>query len=192
MKAALRLSAERRSIASVGLRELSREAGMHHTAIYRHFQSIEDVAVALVEPLSVQLRADLRETRRKAVEGGEDLIRASTQRYFDYVREHPQGVIFCAREIHGGLPALRQALQQMLDDFAADSAEDLALLAPGLDLPDADSLHTLTRLIAQHTLFAALDYLEQPSQRADIVERAVTFAEWLIAGASHCCRNKAQ
>ncbi len=183
MKACLRLSAQRRSVADLGLRELAREAGLHHTAIYRHFQSTEDVAVALVERLSGQLRADLRKTRREAVQKGRNMIRASTQRYFDYVREHPQGVTFCAREVHGPLPALRQALQQMLDDFAADSAEDLALLAPQLQLPNDGRALTLTRLIAQHTLFAALDYLEHEDRRQVIVERAVTFSEWLIAGA---------
>tara|TARA_R110001583_G_scaffold70549_2_gene199581 strand:- start:439 stop:1110 length:672 start_codon:yes stop_codon:yes gene_type:complete len=183
LKAALRLGARQRSIANLGLRELAREAGMHHTAIYRHFKSIDEVAVALVEPLSAQLRVDLRFARRSANRDAKDMIRASTLRYFGYVREHPLGVIFCAREIHGGLPCLREALQKMLDEFAADSAEDLCLL--GLDklLPDYEMLLTLTRLIAQHTLFAALDYLEQKENSDVIVERTVIFVECLIAGA---------
>ena len=184
LRAALKLSAQRRSIANIGLRELAREAGLHHTAIYRHFKSVDDVATTLVHTLSSQLRADLRRTRRAAVEDGQDMIRASTQRYFDYVLQHPQGVIFCAREVHGALPTLRQALQAMLDDFAMDSADDLAELTPELELPDRETVLVLTRLIAEHTLYAAMDYLEHPGQRAQIVNRATLFSEWLIAGAS--------
>lgn len=183
LKAALRLGARSRSIASLGLRELAREAGMHHTAIYRHFQSIDDVAVALVEPLSAQLRKDLHAARSSARKGPKDMIRASTLRYFEYVREHPLGVIFCAREIHGGLPILREALQVMLDEFAVDSAEDLISLDLDNQLPTYDMLLTLTRIIAQHTLFAALDYLEQPEDSDKIVERTVILVECLIAGA---------
>lgn len=184
LRAALKLSAQRRSIANIGLRELAREAGLHHTAIYRHFRSVDDVAVTLVQTLSSQLRADLRRTRRAAVEDGQDMIRASTQRYFDYVLQHPQGVIFCAREVHGALPTLRQALQAMLDDFAADSADDLAELAPHMALQDRSTALVLTRMIAEHTLYAAMDYLEHPEQRRQIVHRATLFSEWLIAGAS--------
>ncbi|WP_373097473.1 TetR family transcriptional regulator [Zhongshania sp.] len=183
LKAALRLGARNRSIANLGLRELAREAGMHHTAIYRHFKSIDEVAVALVEPLSTQLRADLRMARRNAKRDPKDMIRASTQRYFEYVQEHPLGVIFCAREIHGGLPSLREALQKMLDEFAADSAEDLSLLGLQELLPDYQMLLTLTHLIAQHTLFAALDYLEKPERGEEVVERTVIFVECLIVGA---------
>ncbi len=183
MKAALRLSAQRRSISDLGIRELAREAGLHHTAIYRHFQSIETVAVALVERLSTQLRADLRKTRREAAQGGQDLVRASTERYFEYVKAHPQGVIFCAREMHGALPVLREALHQMLDDFASDTAFDLATLSTHLQLPDEETLLVLTRLIAEQTLFAALDYLEQVERRPEIVERSTLSSKWLIAGA---------
>ncbi|MGB1558722.1 MAG: TetR family transcriptional regulator, partial [Oceanococcaceae bacterium] len=177
-------SAQQRSIANLGLRELAREAGLHHTAIYRHFSSIEDVALALVEKLSSQLRADLRQARRAAVTDGQDFIRVSNQHYFDYVLKHPQGVIFCAREVHGALPSLRQALQTMLDEFAADSAEDLAEFAPAGTLPDRQSVLVLTRLIAEHTLFSALDYLEYPQHRAQIVNRAHLLSEWLLAGSS--------
>ncbi|MEN8719486.1 MAG: TetR family transcriptional regulator [Oceanococcaceae bacterium] len=183
LSAALRLGARNRSIASLGLRELAREAGMHHTAIYRHFSSIEEVAEGLVGLLSKQLRADLRAARRGASQNLAELIRASTERYFAYIGEHPQGVIFCAREIHGALPALRSALQGLLDDFAADSAADLQGLEIGQALNNDHDLLTLTRLVAHHNLFAALDYLEPDADRERVVERAVRFTQWLVAGA---------
>jgi hypothetical protein len=112
------------------------------------------------------------------------MIRASTQRYFDYVRDHPLGVIFCAREIHGGLPCLRKALQEMLDEFAIDNVEDFISRDLEKKLPEYDMLLTLMRIIAQHTLYAALDYLEQPEQGEKIVERTIILVECLIAGAA--------
>ncbi len=91
LKAALRLGEKHRSISNIGLRELAREAGMHHTAIYRHFQSIDDIALALVELLASELRAELQ-LAAKAFRGNtQDMIRASTQHYFNYVSEHPLG-----------------------------------------------------------------------------------------------------
>ncbi len=183
LQAALRLGARHRSIGNLGLRELAREAGMHHTAIYRHFKSIDDVAVALVEPLSTQLRKELHAARTNAKKAPGDMIRASTKRYFEYVSEHPLGTIFYAREIHGRLPVLRAALQSMLDEFAADIAEDLMSLDWENRLPAYDMLHMLTCVIVQHSLFAALDYLEKPDQSELIMNRTIVFVECLITGA---------
>lgn len=184
LKAALRLGEKHRSISNVGLRELAREAGMHHTAIYRHFQSIEEIALALVELLASELRAELQSAAKAFRGSTQDMIRASAQHYFNYVSEHPLGVIFCAREIHGSLPSLRRALQSMLDDFALDRAEDLSKLDTKNSLPNFETLLMLTRLIAQHTLFAALDYLEEPKDRERIVEQTIIFVGWLIEGAN--------
>ncbi len=186
LSAALRLSIRTRSVASLGLRELAREAGLHHTAFYRHFSSMDEVAVALVDPLTRSLRAELRAIRRGTAGDASKVIKASTERYFEYVRSHQDGFIFCVREIHGGVPALRKALHEMLESFGRDMEQDLRAIKMLPDLEDSsdNELTEITRLIAHHTFYAALDFLEAPPpQRKMIVARAITFIEWLIEGA---------
>ena len=53
-----------RSFGSISLREVARGAGIVPTAFYRHFASMEDLGVTLVEDSMRVLRRTLREGRR--------------------------------------------------------------------------------------------------------------------------------
>ena len=49
------------SLVALSLRQVAKEVGIVPTAFYRHFDSIEDLGLALVEESFVSLRAMLRE-----------------------------------------------------------------------------------------------------------------------------------
>ena len=53
-----------RSFASLSLREVAKAAGIVPTAFYRHFASMEDLGVTVVEDSMRVLRKTLREGRR--------------------------------------------------------------------------------------------------------------------------------
>ncbi|MGB7364538.1 MAG: TetR family transcriptional regulator, partial [Rhodococcus sp. (in: high G+C Gram-positive bacteria)] len=53
-----------RSFSSVSLREVTRAAGIVPTAFYRHFASMEDLGVAVVEDSMRVLRKILKDVRR--------------------------------------------------------------------------------------------------------------------------------
>src|ERR1700761_6934175 len=63
IEAALRLTAGGRSFASLGLRELAREAGLNPNTVYRHFSALDDRAREAVASMSRRLRSMLRRER---------------------------------------------------------------------------------------------------------------------------------
>lgn len=185
MAAALRLSSSSRSLSSLGLRELAREAGLNPNTFYRHFRDLDDLGMALIADIATQLRQPLRALRREAaaraacceqlklpmlfgidLQRGRRVTHETVQLFFDFVDQQPAVFILGVRELHGSSPLLRQALMTVMDEFAADMALDILefkLLPSNLE-------HAQVRQISQlvsHGLFAqVLDYLAQPERKA--------------------------
>jgi len=184
--AALRLASTRRSLSSLGLRELAREAGLNPNTFYRHFDDVDDLGLAIIRDIAIQLRQPLRDLRREAAERaqpgagdanlpfGLDLdrglrvTRETVRLFFDFVESHPEAFIIGMRELHGPSPVLRAALARVMDEFGEDMAEDIRQLHL---LPDVDEgeLNQLSRLISRQLFQQSLDYLERPpEQRAEV------------------------
>lgn len=70
MGAALELAATTRSLASLGLREVARHAGLNPNTFYRHFKDFDDLGVAMFKDLGTELRAGLRERRMRPAAKG--------------------------------------------------------------------------------------------------------------------------
>ena len=205
MEAALRLTVQTRSLSSLGLRELAREAGLNPNTFYRHFKTLDDLGLAIIEELASQLRQPLRDLRHQAAQRadapapgmalkalsllGIDLGRGrrvcceTVQLFFAFVGEHPQAFILGMRELHGASPLLREALRRVMDDFAADMAADIGLLnlLPSLD---PGSIRQVSTLISRQLFQQTLDYIEQPGQRAVICAQAEAQILMMFAGAS--------
>ena len=85
-----------RSLASVSLREVTRSAGIVPTAFYRHFASMEDLGVALVEDSMRMLRQMLRDARKDpSVKNATESLRILVRQ----VRSHEDQFRFLARDI---------------------------------------------------------------------------------------------
>jgi AcrR family transcriptional regulator len=54
--AAARLGARARGITALGVRELGREAGLNPNTFYRHFQTLDDLGLAVVEDFATTVR----------------------------------------------------------------------------------------------------------------------------------------
>lgn len=65
LRAALRLAAAH-GFASLGLREVSREAGIAPTSFYRHFADMEELGMALIRELAGRVLSGLDERMRAA------------------------------------------------------------------------------------------------------------------------------
>ena len=74
MEAALRLASSRRSLSSIGLRELAREAGLNPNTFYRHFADVDDLGLAIIRDIATQLRQPLRELRLEAAGRAPQLV----------------------------------------------------------------------------------------------------------------------
>ncbi|HEX4871934.1 MAG TPA: HTH-type transcriptional repressor FabR [Nevskiaceae bacterium] len=186
LDAALRLMAEGRSFTSLGLREITREAGVVPTSFYRHFRDLDELGLALVDDGAGTLRRLLREARAR---GGdyEDLLRRSVAIYRDYVREHRLAFLFVASERSGGSPLIRAAIRTEVSHFASELAQDLRRLNLLPHLSTA-TLVMVCGLVVDTMLNAAgllLDLPESPSrQEEELLETFVRQLRLIFLGAA--------
>lgn len=119
---ALALAGER-SFASLSLREVAKAAGVVPTAFYRHFASMDDLGVTLVEDAMRVLRRMLREGRRDgAAPSGTEAIRIVAKQ----ARTNDAEFQFLVRERYGGSPELQRAIDVELRLFAKELTHDLS------------------------------------------------------------------
>ncbi len=57
-----------RHFASLGIREVTRQAGVVPTSFYRHFRSMDDLGLQLVDELGLVLRRMMREARANVLQ----------------------------------------------------------------------------------------------------------------------------
>ncbi len=198
MEAALELAATTRSIASLGLREVARHAGLNPNTFYRHFRDFDDLGVAMLKDLGTALRAGLRERRMQPAQKGfrladfsspaeglleaQAIARESVGLVLDFVTEHREAYIVGVRELYGTSPVMREAMRDLLEGIAQDMTEDLmeVLKLPGVD---PDELIEIARLIVRQMVFFSMDYLEQDANRPAIRRQAERFILLLFWGA---------
>ncbi|GAB1641291.1 TetR family transcriptional regulator [Krasilnikovia sp. MM14-A1259] len=170
---------EHRSLGSIGLREITRAAGVTPTAFYRHFPDVGSLGVALVDECLGSLRATIRSVRDGLSSSDEVINRsiAVLARQVHHDREHFR---FVARERHGGVPAVRAAIAEQLDLFAAELATDFAgdklRGGPQFDRWIAADLQMVTGLIVNHMVFTAAALLDAPPDSADAEQRVIDTA----------------
>ncbi|AZM59905.1 MULTISPECIES: TetR family transcriptional regulator [unclassified Streptomyces] len=116
---------EGQSLSSLGLREVTRAVGIAPTAFYRHFRSIEDLGVALVEEALGSLHPMIRTTVETTGDGEERIARA-LELIAGHVDAYPAHVRFVTRERHGGVRVVREAIRDQLGRFTVEVGEALA------------------------------------------------------------------
>lgn len=173
-----------RSFASVSLREVARSAGIVPTAFYRHFASMEDLGVALVEDSMRMLRQMLRDARRNpstktATESFGILVRQ--------VRSHEDQFRFLSRERYGGVTGVRRAFATELRLFVSELTIDLSRM-PGLEQWDVADLEMTADLLVSTMLTAVVGLLEidRPGSQneKDLIERTEKQIRMIMLGMS--------
>lgn len=172
LEAALRLLDER-SLASLSLREVAREAGIVPTAFYRHFESMDDLGVALVEECTTTLRALTRQAR---AERSTAAIGSSVRTLAKFTRSHRAQLGFLARERYGGVAAVRLAVNSELRLFASELATDLARF-PAFDRLDTEDLRMAAELMVAAMLNTVLSLLEVRGRREELEQDVLRTAE---------------
>lgn len=160
MDAALRLL-EDQSFSSVSLREVTREAGVVPTAFYRHFDSMEQLGLALIDECFRTLRRMIRAARADP-SMVDHAIRASVGILVRYVHENRLQFRFIARERYSGIASIRQAIRSEIRLFASELATDLARF-PEMREWSTEDLQVMAGLIVNAMVSTVEEVLDAPA-----------------------------
>jgi AcrR family transcriptional regulator len=163
-----------KSFGGLSLREVSREAGVVPTAFYRHFASMEELGLALVDESFRTLRQMLRAARSEA--NAQPAIRRSVEILVHHVHEHRLHFRFIARERFGGVSALRQAIRTEIRLFSSELATDLARF-PYLNAWSTEDLQMMAGLMVNAMVSTAEEILDVPIDSSEAEHEIVRTVE---------------
>ncbi|MEW2402270.1 TetR family transcriptional regulator [Streptomyces sp. NPDC046862] len=178
---------EEQSLSSLGLREVTRAVGLAPTAFYRHFRSTADLGVALVEEALGSLHPMIGTTVSTAGDSGQRIARA-VDLIARHVDAYPAHVRFIARERHGGVQPVREAISAQLARFAEEVKAELAKQPESEGWRD-DDLLMLAGLYVDQMLVTASLFLEtvdaSAEERAAVADVAVRRMRLISIGRRH-------
>ncbi len=170
LAAALELSQEQ-GFAQTSLRQVAKRAGVVPAAFYRHFESMDELGLALVERCFTTLRVMIRDAQRDP-QVFDHIIDASAEILVAAVKANKADFAFVARERVGGSEAVRAAIRHELDLFATELSMVLVRL-PNIDKWSPEDVLMVARLFVRNMVAGAEEVVEMPEGRPDLEVRIV-------------------
>lgn len=184
LEGALDLLADR-SLDNLGIREVTRAAGVAPAAFYRHFQRIDDLGLVLVDEAFASLRLLMRDARDDLTQA-EDIIERSVTVLVRHIHDNRAHYRFIAREQYSPVTAVRLAIRREIRLFATELATDLARL-PVVNTWRTEDLVMLADMIVGlmvDTARALLDVIDEaPERELEVVRAAERRLRYLAYGA---------
>jgi len=169
---------EDQSLSSLGLRELTRVVGMAPAAFYRHFRDMADLGVALVEESLGSLQGMIRAILAEH-DGDEERIDAVVDAVAEHVRRHPTHIRFIARERHGGVRSVREAIAAELGRLADEVAAAFAPRLTPAGWPPED-VRMLAELYVDRMVTTATAFMEAQGDEGERERIADTARKQLL------------
>ncbi len=173
------------NFASISLREVAKQAGVVPTSFYRHFGDMEELGLAMVDELGLNLRRLMRgsiDTKQPL----DEMIATCIDVYVDYVLENANLVEFMNQSRTGGTPALQDAIRNELKFAVSRIATELSLVLPQVKSSDRE---IVASLIVSVLLESTTDLLSLPEDNEALLEelrdRAKTQMQVIMTGAEH-------
>ncbi len=179
--AALKLLGPSRSVSTLSLREVAREAGIAPNSFYRHFRDMDELAVALIDMAGESLRQIIGEARQRA-SLEVSVVQSCTDAFMEQLRGDDRLLHILLREGTVGSDAFKHAVERQLSFFEEELGQDLVRLAAlkgsGLYQP-ALTAKAITRLV--FTMGATV--LDLPREKQDeLAAQIVKMVRIIIAG----------
>ncbi|MEV6262818.1 TetR family transcriptional regulator [Streptomyces sp. NPDC051784] len=175
---------EHQSLSSLGLREVTRAVGVTPTAFYRHFGGTADLGVALVEETLGSLHGMIGAILADTGDSEERLDR-SVGLIARHVASQPAHFRFIAREQHGGVSQVREAIAAQLRAFAEEVAEVLGA-EPASEGWEREDLLMLGGLYVDHMVLTASALLDAgPEGEGAVVHAARRRLRLVTLGRAH-------
>ena len=182
LAAALRLIGPHRSVSSLSLREVTREAGIAPNSFYRQFRDMDELTVALIDLAGRSLRKIIGAARdRVATQRG--IVRSSIEAFMEQLRADDKLLHVLLREGTVGSDAYKQAVDRELTFFEEELRTDLVRLAAA----DGTTMHepalvskAITRLVFAMGAMA----MDLPPERdRELIDQICTMVRMIISGA---------
>lgn len=174
-----------RSLDNLGIREVTRSAGVAPAAFYRHFERIDDLGLVIVDEAFATLRQLMRDARDD-VTGADDMIKRSVSALVRHVHDHRDHYRFIAREQYSAVESVRLAIRREIRLFATELATDLARL-PVVGTWPTEDLVMLADLIVGLMVDTArrlIDVIEEaPDREPEVVRATERRLRYLTTGA---------
>lgn len=180
--AALRLIGPHRSLSTLSLREVAREAGIAPNSFYRQFRDMDELAVALIDVAGRSLRKIIGAARhRVATQRG--IVRGSLETFMAQLRADDKLLHVMLREGTVGSDAFKQAVDRELTFFEEELRTDLVRLAAA----EGAVMHepalvskAITRLVFA---IGAMAMDLPPERDKELVDQLCTMVAMIITGA---------
>ena len=187
--AALKLLGPTRSVSTLSLREVAREAGIAPNSFYRHFRDLDELAVALIDLAGESLRQIIGEARQRAT-SKHSVVQGCADAFMDQLRADDRLLHILLREGTVGSAAFKHAAERQLSFFEDELRLDLIRLAKmknsGLHEP-ALTAKAITRLVFAMGATA----LNLPEDKhAELTEQIVVMVRMIIAGTQALAASK--
>ncbi len=187
MDAALAWVDEGQDFSAISIREVAKRAGVVPTAFYRHFTDMEDLALNLVDELSIALRRLMREARQKNQQAGH-MISDSVRLYVAHLLAHRALFRFMSQALSGGSATLRRAVRIEMQFFARELEADLQAmkLLPHLSAQMRENISQLVIYTVAGITVELLDIpANQPAQHEKLIHKTIAQVQVVMLGAAH-------
>ncbi|MDD2945365.1 HTH-type transcriptional repressor FabR [Acinetobacter haemolyticus] len=183
-QAALNLIGPQKSISSLSLREVAREAGIAPNSFYRHFRDIDELAIELIDRAGIVLRQILHQARLKASKQN-SIIRSSVEVFIEQLDADEGNLSLLLREAYTGSASYKLAVERQLNYFQQELQEDLIRLERlnnnRLSHPDI-AAKAITQLVFN---MGATVIDISAKERKEIAEQTMIMIRMILEGARH-------
>ena len=115
------LDAEK-SLSSLSLREIARNAGIAPTSFYRHFKDVNDLGMTLVDEAGLTLRQLMRSARRRITKDS-NAIDSSVDTFMEFINENKNIFRVLLREHTGTSAEFRSAVRREIQHFIKELSD---------------------------------------------------------------------
>jgi AcrR family transcriptional regulator len=182
------------NFASISLREVAKTAGVVPTSFYRHFGDMEELGLAMVDELGLNLRrlmrgsfADGESTDKESPDKQslDAIVRHNADAYFKYVLDNANLVQFVNQSRTGGTKALQDAIRNELQFISGRIATELSVHLQELNPQQRDVTASLivSALLENTTYLLALPK-DSGSMQAELQQRTIEQVHVILLGAA--------
>ncbi|MBB1061151.1 HTH-type transcriptional repressor FabR [Marilutibacter spongiae] len=183
LAAALKLVGPHRSVSSLSLREVAREAGIAPNSFYRQFRDMDELAVALIDLAGRSLRQIIGEARQRVAGGNRSVIRSSVEAFMEQLRADDKLLHVLLREGTVGSDAFKQAVDRELEFFEEELRLDLIRLAR-LDHATLHEPALAAKAITRLVFAVGGTAMDLPREKdTELVNQLSTMVRMIVTGA---------